>query len=50
MDAMREAFATWLPANEVAAVVIEPMQGDGGLLPAHPIFMKQLYELCQDND
>ena len=49
MDAMREAFATWLPANEVAAVVIEPMQGDGGLLPAHPIFMKQLYELCQDN-
>lgn len=49
LDEMRQAFTTWLPANEVAAVIIEPMQGDGGLLPAHPIFMKQLYELCQEN-
>ncbi|MCF0140630.1 MAG: aminotransferase class III-fold pyridoxal phosphate-dependent enzyme [Mogibacterium sp.] len=43
------AFSTWMPANEVAAVVIEPIQGDGGILPAHPIFMKKLYELCQKN-
>jgi 4-aminobutyrate aminotransferase-like enzyme len=28
-------------------VIIEPLQGDGGLLPAHPIFMKKLYELCR---
>ena len=43
------AFGSWLPANEVAAVIIEPLQGDGGLLPAHPIFMKKLYDLCQKN-
>lgn len=43
------AFASWLPANEVAAVIIEPVQGDGGLLPAHPIFMKKLHQLCRDN-
>lgn len=43
------AFSTYLPANEVAAVIIEPMQGDGGLLPAHPIFMNKLYELCKAN-
>ena len=43
------AFSTWLPANEVAAVIIEPVQGDGGLLPAHPIFMKKLHRLCRDN-
>lgn len=46
---MLDAFHTTLPANEVAAVIIEPMQGDGGLLPAHPIFMKKLYQLCKDN-
>lgn len=46
---MKAAFDSWLPANEVAAIVIEPIQGDGGMLPAHPIFMKKLYELCRSN-
>lgn len=45
---MQVAFETYLPANEVAAVIIEPVQGDGGLLPAHPLFMKNLYELCKE--
>ena len=47
VSAIETAFSTWLPANEVAAVVIEPIQGDAGILPAHPIFMKKLYELCK---
>ena len=46
---METAFASYLPANEVAAIIIEPVQGDGGLLPAHPIFMKKLYEMCRAN-
>ena len=49
LQQMETAFASWLPAKEVAAVVIEPMQGDGGMLPAHPIFMKKLYEMCRAN-
>ena len=44
---MERAFAADLPADQVAAVVIEPIQGDGGILPAHPIFMKKLHALCQ---
>lgn len=44
---MERAFATYLSAEEVAAVIIEPIQGDAGLLAAHPIFMKKLYELCK---
>ena len=44
---MELAFGSYLPASEVAAIIIEPVQGDGGLLPAHPIFMKKLYELCK---
>lgn len=47
LQQMEEAFSTYLPASEVAAVIIEPIQGDGGLLPAHPIFMQKLYALCQ---
>ena len=47
MKAMETAFSTYLPATEVAAMVIEPVQGDGGILPAHPIFMKKLYETCK---
>lgn len=44
---MEEAFSSYMPADEVAAMVIEPIQGDGGILPAHPIFMKKLYSLCK---
>ena len=47
VSAIETAFSTWLPANEVAAVVIEPIQGDAGILPAHPVFKKKLYELCR---
>lgn len=46
---METAFASYLPANEVAAIIIEPVQGDGGLLPAHPVFMKKLHEMCRAN-
>lgn len=49
LQQMESAFASYLPAGEVAAVIIEPVQGDGGLLPAHPVFMKKLYRLCRDN-
>lgn len=46
---METAFASYLPVGEVAAVIIEPVQGDGGILPAHPIFMEKLYALCKAN-
>lgn len=44
---IERAFATYLPAEEVAAVIIEPIQGDAGLIAGHPIFMKKLYDLCK---
>ncbi|MBR4014812.1 MAG: aminotransferase class III-fold pyridoxal phosphate-dependent enzyme [Anaerotignum sp.] len=47
LEDIERAFATYLPADEVAAVIIEPIQGDAGLLAAHPIFMKKLHELCK---
>ena len=49
MKDIEQAAAMYMPAKEVAAVVIEPVQGDGGILPAHPIFMKKLYDWCKEN-
>lgn len=46
---IEQAFATSLDPEEVAAVIIEPVQGDGGIIAAHPLFLEKLYKLCQDN-
>ena len=44
---MEEAFEKFLPPKEIAAIFIEAIQGDAGILPAHPIFIKKLYNLCK---
>lgn len=44
---LERAFATDLPPETVAAVFIEPVQGDGGMRPAAKEFIRQLYQLCQ---
>lgn len=33
-----------------AAVFVEPVQGEGGIIPADPAFLKGLRELCDKND
>ena len=44
-----EAFETWLPADDTAAVIIEPMQGDSGERMAHPQFIRDLFSLCREH-
>jgi 4-aminobutyrate aminotransferase len=39
-------FQSSVPAKEVAAVLIEPIQGEGGYLVPPPGFLKGLRELC----
>jgi 4-aminobutyrate aminotransferase len=43
------AFDSYLPSDEVAAVVIEPIQGDAGIIVPPGRYMKKLYELCAQN-
>jgi len=35
-------------ANKTAAIIVEPVQGEGGLTPAEPDFLKGLRKLCDD--
>ena len=44
---IENAFQKYLPPEEIAGLIIEAVQGDAGILPAHPIFIKRLYNLCK---
>lgn len=39
-------FKTTLPPEEVAAIFVEPIQGEGGYVVAPPVFMQELRRIC----
>src|SRR5207248_2329101 len=43
------AFTTSVAVESVAAIVIEPVQGEGGFLPAPPEFLAGVRKICDDN-
>jgi 4-aminobutyrate aminotransferase/(S)-3-amino-2-methylpropionate transaminase len=47
LEALDEVFATQIAPNRVAAIIIEPVQGDGGFLPAPVPFLKALREITR---
>lgn len=49
LNYLKYAFENYLPPDEVAAVIIEPIQGDAGLVVPPLEFMEGLYKLCQNN-
>ncbi|MET0256421.1 MAG: acetylornithine/succinylornithine family transaminase [Luteibacter sp.] len=46
VPALEEAFAQ----GGVSAVMLEPVQGEGGVMPAEPGFLKAVRELCDEHD
>ncbi|MBA1336054.1 MAG: Pyridoxal phosphate-dependent aminotransferase [Firmicutes bacterium] len=44
------AFEYYLPAEEVAAVIMEPIAGDAGLVMPPQKYMDKLYGICKEND
>lgn len=42
-------FQTILPPKQVAAVVVEPIQGEGGYVIPPPNFHRELHELCKES-
>jgi len=48
-EEFKQPFETFLPADETACVLIEPIQGDGGIRKAPEEFMQLVYQFCHEN-
>ena len=49
LAALRRAFSTLVAAEDVAAIVFEPVQGEGGFIPASREFVEGLREICDEH-
>jgi 4-aminobutyrate aminotransferase/(S)-3-amino-2-methylpropionate transaminase len=49
LAALERALVTQVAAESVAAIVIEPVQGEGGFVVAPPEFLAGVRKLCNDN-
>jgi 4-aminobutyrate aminotransferase / (S)-3-amino-2-methylpropionate transaminase / 5-aminovalerate transaminase len=49
LAALERALVTQVAAESVAAIVLEPVQGEGGFVPATQEFVEGVRRLCDDN-
>jgi 4-aminobutyrate aminotransferase/(S)-3-amino-2-methylpropionate transaminase len=49
LAALERAFVTTVAAENVAAIVIEPVQGEGGFVVAPADFLEGIRRICDDN-
>jgi 4-aminobutyrate aminotransferase/(S)-3-amino-2-methylpropionate transaminase len=49
LAALERAFITQVPAEQVAAIVIEPVQGEGGFVVAPRDFMTGIRRICDEH-
>ncbi|HET7449082.1 MAG TPA: aspartate aminotransferase family protein [Gaiellaceae bacterium] len=49
LDALRRAFKVTVAPQDVAAIVFEPVQGEGGFIPATTEFVAGLREICDEH-
>lgn len=47
--AFKQPFETYLPAEEVAVILIEPIQGDGGIVKAPTSYLKKVYDFAHEH-
>ncbi|MEM8935704.1 MAG: 4-aminobutyrate--2-oxoglutarate transaminase [Pseudomonadota bacterium] len=46
---LHKIFKSQIPANEVAAIIFEPVQGEGGFYAAPPEFLQALRTICDEH-
>jgi 4-aminobutyrate aminotransferase / (S)-3-amino-2-methylpropionate transaminase / 5-aminovalerate transaminase len=49
LAALERAFVTQVAAEDVAAIVVEPVQGEGGFVPAPQAFLEGLRRICDEH-
>jgi 4-aminobutyrate aminotransferase / (S)-3-amino-2-methylpropionate transaminase / 5-aminovalerate transaminase len=49
LDALRRALVTQVAPENVAAIVVEPVQGEGGFVVAPPEFLQGIRALCDEH-
>jgi 4-aminobutyrate aminotransferase/(S)-3-amino-2-methylpropionate transaminase len=49
LDALDELLQTQVTPDRVAAVIIEPVLGEGGFIPAPPVFLRALRDLTRQH-
>ena len=49
LDYLRSMLTSVAPASSVAAIFVEPVQGEGGYLPGPAAFLRGLREICDEH-
>jgi 4-aminobutyrate aminotransferase/(S)-3-amino-2-methylpropionate transaminase len=49
IEALRDLFQTQVTPEQVAAIIIEPVLGEGGFIPASAEFLRELRRITEDN-
>lgn len=50
IEYIREALAKFIPAEEVAAIITEPIQGNSGYIIPPPEYYPMIKEICDEHD
>ncbi len=50
IEYIREALAKFIPAEEVAAIIAEPIQGNSGYIIPPPEYYPMIKEICDEHD
>ncbi|GEN95712.1 aminotransferase class III-fold pyridoxal phosphate-dependent enzyme [Pediococcus ethanolidurans] len=49
LNDLKDLFQHDIPADQIAAILIEPIQGDAGIIKPPDAYMQGLYKLCHEN-
>lgn len=49
IDKLTKLFDEAAPASDIAAILVEPIQGEGGFIPAPIEWVKAIRKICDDN-
>ena len=49
LDGLYKVFDEGAPAKEVACIIVEPLQGEGGFIPAPIEWVKAVRQICDEN-